>query len=130
MEQQPRGGDPSRLPETPRWPKYLGALALDAWLNRVAALETPAHQPSVELFIALYPGDEVENTSAELCDNHILQLPLHLQWGDMSVPPDPPQTRLTSADAEVARRLLATAVDVLAGRSALFALYEQLEPRA
>lgn len=59
MEQHPpQGGDLQSALDHPRWPKYLGALALDSWLTRVA--EYDDQEPSVELYIAQYPGDEVE----------------------------------------------------------------------
>jgi hypothetical protein len=44
-----RGGEAQRTLELPHWPKYIGALALDAWLTRVAAYD--ASEPSVELCI-------------------------------------------------------------------------------
>jgi hypothetical protein len=129
MEQQhsPQGGSPNRLPETPRWPKYIGALALAAWLTRVAAYESP--EPSVELFIAQYPGEEIEQSSTKAHIGNSFQLPLHLQWGAESVPSDLCERPLTPADLEATRRIQATAVNIFAGRTALFALYGRLEPR-
>lgn len=127
MEQQPQGGEFHRTIEHPRWPRYLGALALEAWLERVAAIDSQA--PSVELFIAQYPGKGEEPAAAPPPDADPLQLPLHLQWGDSSVPTDVCAQPLTPEDAAATHRILATAVSIFAGRTALFALYAQLEQR-
>lgn len=128
MEQPRHGGEfEADHNKIPHWPKYIGALALDAWLSRVAAID---HQePSVELFIAQYPGDDVEPEAVQPFDPGSIQLPLHLQWGDEPAPPDLYTQPLTSADTEAMRRILATAVNIFAGRTALFALYGCLEPR-
>jgi hypothetical protein len=122
-----KGGELYQLHET-RWPRYIGALALNAWLARVAAYgENQA--PSVELCIAQYPGEEVEPDAVEAFDIEPVQLPLHLQWGDESIPADLREKSLTPVDAEATRRMLATAVNIFAGRTALFALYGQLDEK-
>jgi hypothetical protein len=135
--ESPLGGEFYRLHETPRWPRYIGALALDAWLARVAAYET-AQPPSVELFIAQYPGEETEQAEIEpgsnsqmreVIDIEAIQLPLHLQWGDESVPADLCEKPLTPADAEAARRILTTAVNIFAGRTSPFSLFGQLDDK-
>lgn len=123
-----QGGDVYTPNNPPRWPKYIGSLALDAWLTRVAAYDS-VQTPSVELYIAQYPGEVVEPDGAETFSIEAIQLPLHLQWGDESVPADLSEKLLTLADAEATRRMLATAVDIFAGRIALFALYGQLDQK-
>jgi hypothetical protein len=110
--------------EPGRWPRYLGALALDAWLKRVAAYETSDEPPSAELFIAQYHDEETAP-----CLDEAFQLPLHLQWGREPVVDDPHSRPLRPDDAMVLQRVLTTSVDVLAHRKTLFALYGQLEPR-
>jgi hypothetical protein len=128
MEQHlPQGGGPDKLSETPRWPKYIGALALDAWLARVAACDS--QEQSVELFIAQYPDEEAEQIVVKTDSDDSFQLPLHLQWGNQSVLTDLSAQPLTPEDTEALRRILATAVNIFAGRTALFALYGRLEPR-
>ena len=74
-----QGGETRRLRETPRWPRYMGALALDTWLTRVAAYDS-IQVPSVELYIAQYPGEEVGPAAVETLSAEAIQLPLHLQW--------------------------------------------------
>lgn len=123
-----QGGESCEPYERRRWPRYLGAAALDAWLTRVAACETPTQPPSVELFIAQYSGDEIDEPAS--ARNGAFQLPFHLLWGDEKVPADLSERPLTPDDAEVTRRILTTTVDVLAGRTALFSLYEHLQPKA
>lgn len=126
MEHRPlQGGELQNALEYPRWPKYLGAVALEAWLRRVAACEP--EEPSVELFIAQYPGDDVEPEAVQPLDHDSIQLPLHLQWGDDPLPADLSGQPLTPEDTAAVRRILATAVNIFAGRTALFALYDRLE---
>jgi hypothetical protein len=99
---------------------------LEAWLTRVAACDS--QEPSVELFIAQHPGEDLERPATESNDDDIFQLPLHLQWGDEPIPADLCEQQLTPEDNEAMRRILAVAVNIFAGRTALFALYAQLEP--
>lgn len=130
----PQGGELRTTLEHPRWPKYIGALALDAWLSRVA--EYGDQEPSVELYIAQYRDEDVEQAEPDETINPEpiqpipLQLPLHLQWGGERTPTDLSERPLTPEDADATRRLLATTVDVLAGRTSLFALYVHLQPNA
>jgi hypothetical protein len=100
---------------------------LDAWLARVAAIDS--QEPSVELFIAQYPDEDITPEAAQTFDPDPIQLPLHLQWGDGRPPADLCTKPLTPEDAEGTRRILATAVNIFAGRMALFALYDRLEPK-
>jgi uncharacterized protein DUF6459 len=125
----PQGGDIYNPHNPPRWPRYIGALALDAWLARVAAYE-PTQPPSVELCIAQYPVEEVQPDAVEMLNIEAIQLPLHLQWGNEVVPADLCQSPLTPTDADATRRMLATAVNIYSGRTALFALYGQLDEKA
>lgn len=121
MEQLSRqGGEAYNSPNQSHRPRHMGAVALDAWLARVAACDT---EPSLELFIAQYEPE------ASAADTGSVQLPLPLQWGLDAVPDDLTEQPLTPEDAAATRRILARSVDIFAGRTALFALYGQLDQK-